>query len=525
MQWQANLPARHDLGGIIVRSGTPDEGPERIVSTGDERESAARSDGRSDAPLPIVLGRKWLILVTVLLAMGATYAVSSSLDKVYTTESTLLVALPSDESTFDTVQAGQAIARSYADLIESPNIAESVAEEIGGNADAGDVAAATTFESLPETQLLKIKAEATDPQRAKEIADAYADVFTDHARTDLNETTDAEIELADEAPLPGSAARPKPVLYTLIAGVLGLVLAVTLALLAHRLDRRLRGWEEVERRFGLPLLARVPVRRRSKASVTAFEEAFRILRTNLQFAGGGGAMRSIAVVSERPGEGKTTAVAKLAEAIAESGRKVVAVEGDFRRPALEQALAPDRKQPMRPGLSNYLVEAATIEDVVHPTGRPNLDVVPSGPLPPSPSALLDSARAQELLAALEERSEVVLIDCPPLSVGADASVTTKWVDAVILVIDMDAATDRSVRNALRQLEAVQASVAGVVLNRDHAIEDSAYGYYGDTPGRVEAASYPATQPSEVAGSNGAGADELVADGRRFGRRRRQRTGA
>ena len=489
----------------------------------DERESSGRSDRASDAPLGIVLGRKWLILATVLLAMGATYAVSSSLEKVYSTESTLLIALPSNESSFDTVQAGQAIARSYADLIASSNIAQDVTDEIG-RAAAGDVAA-TSFEPLPETQLLKITAEAASPERAKEIADTYADVFTEYARTDLNETTDAEIALADEAPLPGSPARPKPVLYTLIAGSLGLALAVSLALLAHRLDRRLGGWEEVERRFGLSLLARVPLRRRSQASVMAFEEAYRILRTNLQFAGGGTVVRSIAVVSERPGEGKTTAVAKLAEAVAESGRRVVAVEGDFRRPALEKTLDPGREQPMRPGLSNYLVEAATIDDVVHATGRPNLDLVPSGPLPPSPSALLDSVRAHELFQGLVDRAEMVLIDCPPLSVGADASVAAKWVDGVVLVIDMDAATERSVRNALRQLHAVQASVIGVVLNRDHAIEESAYGYYGETPKQISDDARRSDRHRAGASSdNGAGAEEPARNGRRFGRWR-QRSGA
>ncbi len=488
------------------------------MNTGDRHIDDRQASARSDAPLSILLGRKWLILLTVLLAMGATYAVSSNLQKVYSTEATLLIALPSDQTSFDTVQAGQAIARSYADLIESPNIAEQVADEIG-DADPGEVAAATSFESLPETQLLKIKADAASPERAQAIADTYADVFTRYAKGELNETTDAEIELADGAPLPGSPARPKPVLYTLLAGVLGLALAVTLALLAHRLDRRLRGWEEVERRFGLPLLARVPHRRRSQASVTAFEEAYRILRTNLQFAGGGAALRSIAFVSERPGEGKTTSVARLAEAVAESGHRVVAVEGDFRRPALEKALLGGDENSARPGLSNYLVEAASIDDVVHPTGRPNLDVVPSGPLPPSPSALLDSARARELFEGLRERFKMVLIDCPPLSVGADASVVTKWVDGVVLVIDMHDATDRSVRNALRQLEAVQATVAGVLLNRDHAIEEGAYGYYGDVsarghndPGRRPLATEPVSQ-------NGAGAEEPVRNARRFGWRR------
>src|SRR5665809_48082 len=116
---------------------------------------------RTDAPLAILLSRKWLILATVVVAMVATWFVSSSLQKVYSTEATLLIALPADDQSFDTVQAGQAIARSYADIIESPNIAAQVAGRLTEEElDGGDVSASTSFETVPETQLLKITAEA-----------------------------------------------------------------------------------------------------------------------------------------------------------------------------------------------------------------------------------------------------------------------------------------------------------------------------------------------------------------------------
>ncbi len=490
------------------------------AESGRDREGAEET--RSETPLGIVLGRKWLILATVVISMAATYFVSSGLQKVYTTEATLLIALPSDDTTFDSVQAGQAIARSYADVIDSPNIAADVAERVGEGVDGGDVADATSFETVPETQLLKISTEATTPERAKEIADGYASVFTEYARENLSETTEAEIELADAAPLPSAAARPKPVLYTLIAGVLALALATALSLAAHRLDRRLRTWDEVEKRFGLPLLARVPLRRRSQASVTAFEEAFRILRTNLQFTGEDGGPKSIALVSERPGEGKTTSVAKLAEAVAEAGRKVIVIEADFRRPALEGALTPDRKELTRPGLSNYLVGASSLDDVVHGTGRPNLEVVPSGPLPPSPSALLDTTRARDLVGQFARRADLVLIDCPPLGVGADASVTTKWVEGVALVVDMESATDNSIRNALRQLEAVHAPVIGILLNRDREIEESAYDdYYHGADRERERVSTGEEAAEASAASNGSGSDEVVKQRRRL-RFRRQR---
>lgn len=431
----------------------------------------------TNASLAVLLARKWLILAAVLVATAATYAISSNLEKVYSTEATLLVALPSDDQTFDTLQAGQAVAQSYAELIQSPNIAEDVAEELGSSFDTGDVLAATSFESIPETQLLVITAEASRPPLAKEIADTYAEVFTDYARLNLRDTTDAAIELADPAPLPGSAARPQPALYTIVAGLIALVLAVALVLAISRLDRRLRTSEEFESRFGLPLLSRVPVRRRSSESVSAFEEAYRVLRTNMQFVTEGRHLRSLGIMSESAGEGKTTSVAKLAEAVAEAGRQVIVVEADFRRPALRSALMSDGAGSLGAGLSNFLVGTASLSEVVHGTNRPNLSIVPSGPLPPSPSALLDSNRGRELFQELTDRCDLLIADCPPLSVGADAAVTSKWVDGVLLVVDMKSATDRSVRNALRQLGAVRATVVGVLLNRDPGVDGGTYDYY------------------------------------------------
>lgn len=432
---------------------------------------------RTDSPLTVLLGRKWLILAITLLAAGAAYAVSTQLDAVYSTEAKLLVAPPAENESFDSVQAGQAVARSYVEIIDSPNIAEDVATKIGGGVDAGEVAATTSFESIPETQLLSITAEAGTPEGAREIADTYAEVFTDYSQEELRATTKADVDLADPAPLPTSQTRPRPVLYAGVAGILGLATALALAFAMSRVDRRLRTADEVEHRFGLPLLARVPLRRRSKGSTSAFAEAHQLLRTNLEFARGKDALESVAVVSEKAGEGKTTTVANLAVAVAETGRRVVAVEADFRRPALQAALMEKGTAALQPGLSNYLAGAAQLDDVVHHTGHAGLSIVPSGPLPPTPSALLESNRGYDLIRNLKQFADVIVIDCPPLSVGADASVVSTWVDGVMLVVDLRSSTDHSVRNALRQLEAIQASVAGILINRDRGMDTATYRYY------------------------------------------------
>jgi capsular exopolysaccharide synthesis family protein len=442
---------------------------------------------KNDSPLAVIARRKWVV-IGVFLAFTLTAAVvSKTLQKIYVTDSTLLVALPADRASFDSVQASQAIARSYADIIESPNVAQLVSDRLSDRPDRQDILNATSFEPVEQTQLLRITVEDPDAERAKEIADAWADVVAQYARDRLQSTTGATVTVADRAPLPTAPDRPKPTLYTLVAAMLGLAIGLALAFLRDRLDRRLRTSEDVEERFDAPVLARIVRRGRSDHSVSAFREAYRILRTNLQFASQGAEVRSIAVTSGQEGEGKTTTVANLAVAFAEIGLRVIVVEADLRRPALQKELLPDREEPLRPGLSNYLVEAAELDQALFPTGRPNVEIMPSGPLPPSPSALLESRRGRTAVRELNQEADIVLIDCPPLSVGADASVIAGWVDGVILVVDLQSSTHESVREALRQLDAVQAKTLGLVLNRDKGAEPSSYDYYAAVDVQTERA--------------------------------------
>ncbi len=437
-------------------------------------------------PLTVINRRKWLILAVFGVAVVSAAIASQLVDKVYSTTSTLLVNLQSDSQSFDTVQASQAIARSYADIIESPNIATEVATRLGEGTTEDEVETATSFEVVPETQLLTINAEASSGARAKEIADTYAALFIDYAERNLGETTEATITLADSAPVSSSPSRPRPKLYVAVAAILGFGLGLGLAFLRERLDRRLRTPEDVEAIFELPVLARIPRRGRSERSSTAFREAHRILRTNLQFASVQGRLRTIAITSAGEGEGKTTTTANLALTSAEVGLSVVVVEADLRRPALQREIMPDASEPLRPGFTNYLVETASVEESIHSTGRPGMNILPAGPLPPSPSALLEARRARRVADVLVDHGDLVIFDCPPLNVGADASIIADWVDGVILVVDLTSSTEHGVRRALNQLEAVKVPLLGIVINRDRSATPSAYDYYSSLPASTEA---------------------------------------
>jgi capsular exopolysaccharide synthesis family protein len=431
---------------------------------------------KADAPTLVLWRRKWIVLGVFFAFALSAAVVSKALPKVYATDAKLIVSAQSKGQTFDQVQASQALARSYDQIIASPNMARLVAERLADGTTKDYVLNHTSSEPIAQTQLIRITAEDGNPGRAKHIANTYAAVFIDYARRNLVKPTEATLSVADIAPFPTEAARPKPTLYTLVAGLLGLALGVALAFLRDRLDRRLRTPADVESRFEIPVLARVPRRGRSDTSISAFNEAHRILRTNLQFAAGK-ELKSIAITSGAEGEGKTTTVVQLAVASAEVGLRVAILEADLRRPALQQRLLPDTTQPLRPGLSNYLVEGTPIEAIIHPTGRPGLSLVPSGPVPPNPAGLLETGRAHDVVQELLKLHDVVIVDCPPLNVAADASIVAGSVDGVIIVIDLHASQEDSVRDAVRRLRSVHAPLVGLLLNRDRGAEVSRYDYY------------------------------------------------
>jgi capsular exopolysaccharide synthesis family protein len=430
---------------------------------------------RDRSTLGILWRRKWVVaaIFVIFVVLGA--VISKALPKVYTATSSLVVVQKENAATFDAVQAAQVTARTYSDIVSAPVIAAQVARTLGHGESQTSVSSAISVTPVSETQLLRITAEDRDAGKAQALANTYASAVIEYIRQNVGSTVGANVALASAATRPTSPSRPKPALYVLVAAILGLCFGVGAAFLAERLDTGLRSAEEVRERFDELILARMPRRGRTVASANAFNEAFGLLRTNLSFASPDRNPKVIAVTSAREGEGKTTCVAQIALAMAEVDLSVIVVDADFRRPALQQAVISGHPQPLQPGLSNYLLGTCSLEDAIHPTDTDRVELVPTGTLPPSPAAFLESHRVEPALHELGERADLVLLDCPPMSAGADAAVLAGRVDGVIVVVDLTSSDERSVREVLRQLRTVQAQLLGFVLNRDRAVE-FAYDY-------------------------------------------------
>ncbi|MCG0275498.1 MAG: CpsD/CapB family tyrosine-protein kinase [Thermosediminibacteraceae bacterium] len=202
-------------------------------------------------------------------------------------------------------------------------------------------------------------------------------------------------------------------------------------------------------------------------------EAFRMLRTNLQFASVDRPLKKIMVTSSVPQEGKSTVIANLAICIASAGSKVLLVDADLRRPNIYKLFLLENYK----GLSNLLAENLPKDAVVNKTKVENLHVITSGPVPPNPAEILGSARMKNFLDQVSSEYDMVLIDAPPVNSVADASILSSLVDGVILVVEAGSTEREAAIVAKQQLEKVNARILGVVLNKVKQEKSGGYYYY------------------------------------------------
>jgi len=220
-------------------------------------------------------------------------------------------------------------------------------------------------------------------------------------------------------------------------------------------------------------------RRESLITVThphsPISEAYRILRTNLEFSSLDKPIRTMVVTSAGPDEGKSTTLANLAVTIAQGGKKVILADCDLRRPRQHEIFGLDNDA----GLTTMVVDDEALENPpLQETGVPNLWLLPSGPLPPNPSELLGSRRMEEIIAVLTQRADMVLFDAPPVIAVIDAVVLGSKVDGVLLVINAGGTKRDHAQRAKAQLEKVNVRVIGAVLN-NVPFDASLHRYYAE----------------------------------------------
>ena len=309
------------------------------------------------------------------------------------------------------------------------------------------------------------------------------------------------VRIVDKAVPPEHPIKPKSKLNVLLGALLGILLGAGIALLLESLDTSIKTMEEVEA-LELAALGHVPkiketeeYRRRIKSVkavadqeatkvashlITHFapkspvSEAYRTLRTNIQFSNLDNPPRSILVTSAGPGEGKSTTAANLAIAFSQMGTKTVLLDTDFRRPILHSVLGIEKE----PGITNHLAGRIPLEGIIRKTPVENLDLIACGVIPPNPSELLASEKMKEFVAELQKSYQMILFDTPPVIAVTDAVVLSLLLDGVVLVVSAGQTSQQGLARAKILLEKVDAKVMGAVLNKtDVRSAFSPYHYY------------------------------------------------
>ena len=288
--------------------------------------------------------------------------------------------------------------------------------------------------------------------------------------------TEESIEVHEEPQISKSPVSPNVTLNLVLGAVVGLIFGVGIAFFLEYLDTSVKSLEDVERYLQVPVLAVIPkdvgvLHKQSGMSPDA--EAYRILRTNIEFNRKNPEDNAITVVSGGAGEGKSTTLVNLAYICAQGGYTTLMIDADLRRPRLHTFFDINNSV----GLTNYLTTELMLEDVILQTPVDNLYFMPSGILPADAAGILNSRRMSELIQDVKQRFDLVLVDSPPILGVSDASVLASEVDLTMIVVQHRKLPRNMLLRVKQAVENVGGNVIGVVLNNVDIRSDSQYQYY------------------------------------------------
>ena len=286
------------------------------------------------------------------------------------------------------------------------------------------------------------------------------------------------MSIVDRAQM-GGQFKPDLTRNLMLATMVGLLLGCLLALGFEYLDDSLKVPEDIEKQLGLSILGVIPKLKDPQTPTIAlqdlrgaFTEAYRSVRTALQFSTDKGVPRVLLITSASPGEGKSTTARALAQNIAELGRRVLIVDCDLRNPSLHRHFNADNST----GLTNFLAGGMKPMDLIQKTNMPNLSYLSTGPLPPNPAELLMGSKLVSFLTVAVEKFDQIIIDGPPILGLADAPILANRATATLLVIEAGETRVAVARNAIKRIFAARGHLIGAVMTKYNAKLHSGYGY-------------------------------------------------
>ncbi|MDJ0338189.1 polysaccharide biosynthesis tyrosine autokinase [Cryobacterium sp. PH31-O1] len=424
-----------------------------------------------------ILRKRWILIVAfVMLGLvgGAAAALLTPVQYESSTRVFVAAQIQNGSTPGDLVQGNNFVVQKlpyYLDVATSPRVLDPVISGLNLDESAVDLAQRVTATTEPGSAVIEIAALASTADAAQQLAQAVSESFTDVVINQLETPADGgaspvTVGVLDPAVAPDNPALPQLYLNLAVGLLVGLLVGVVTALILGLLDRRIYNRDDIERLILVPVLGGIPLEARATPIIapdgesTARAEAFRVLRTNLEFADADTSRRSLVVTSSVSGEGKTTTLVNLAIVLAESGATVAVIDADLRTPRLADYLGLDADR----GLTEVLLGDVQLKESLQSWGTQHpLTVLSSGKIPTNPSELLGSTAMGTVLDVLSSSYDYVLIDAPSVLAVTDAAVLSRWTGGTILVVGANRVREPELLAAFDALEAVGTTPLGVVL--------------------------------------------------------------
>lgn len=414
--------------------------------------------------MAILWRRKWIIVIVTAVTVIITTVGTFMLTPTYEATATLFIATTVD-GTYNSGQTNYAdrLKKTYATIASSDLFVKDVEQKLDLKQEPKiDVA------GIVNTELMEVTVEYGQPFLAAEIANTVAEMIVDESTSSPQKRANP-VQLSLPASEPENPVKPNKKLNIALGMVVGLAGGLGLALLIESVDTTLYTSEQIEDVTELSVLGKVPryakqshvLHNDDRVYVVDEGEAYRRIRTNVFALRYVDHLQTLLVTSAMLGEGKSTVVSNLGYVMAQSGKSVIVVDSDLRRPALHKIF----NLPNDNGLSNILQDESTLEEAVQEVDGSQLHVLTSGPLSRNPSELMASNQMTTLLTKVAKLYEVILIDTPALSAVSDAAVLAPAVDGVLLVVALAQVRQETVEATQQQLATVNMKPIGVIVNR------------------------------------------------------------
>lgn len=427
-----------------------------------------------------IINKRKIIVISILSIFIIVTAIFNFyiIEPTYVADTTIIVS-KSVTNTNDTISSEELsvtknLAITYANIIKSRAVLEKVINSMNLENSYEEVYSSINVQSIEDTQIIKISVQNKSPEIARDIANSIPEIFKEEVKRLTNTN---KVEIIDKAIVNERPIKPRKLINIAIASIIGILISIAFAFILDYLDSKIKNKGDVEKYLDLPIIGGIPMDKMLKKEVTntlisnegPILEAYRSIRTNIEFFNIDKTIKVIMVTSSQPGEGKSTFISNISKVFATlDDKKILLIDCDFRRPKIHKIFKISNTQ----GLTNILVKNIHISECINTVS--GLNIITSGTKPINPSDILASKKMINFIKQIRNEYDYIFIDSPPVNIVSDSEVLSRIVDGVIVVIGCNEVDRNSVKQCKEKLNNLNANILGCIVNKENIKKGNYY---------------------------------------------------